>query len=306
VVEEVAFTGAGERVRVRLEAAEGVRVIHPPRPFGDRSLPVEAVRSQHEARRLPLATGGRVKVELRRVHALTHPGLAIVLADDGRAETAAARDYAVELARLAQARFAAVAEAGAEIVPRVAARVAEESADLVVLPLAPQGGAGTAEAFLQAVPSPLLFVRGARPMPPKRILLAVAVGEPGKEDVAFAARLARHLGAPATVLSVLAPGADAGERNAGERFLAACVETLGALGVAADAELVAGELAGEIRRRLETGHDLLILGAPLADSRGRFAWGPSTRSLLDAPGDAPILVVRPESGAAVEWRRSHA
>jgi len=36
-----------------------------------------------------------------------------------------------------------------------------------------------------------------------RVLICVAAGEPGKEDVLFAGRLARHLGATATLLSVL-------------------------------------------------------------------------------------------------------
>jgi sulfate transport system ATP-binding protein len=297
VVEEVAFAGSAERVRVRLDAPPGVRVIHPPRPFGDRSLPIEAVRSPHEARRLPLAAGERVRVGFRRVHALSHPGLAIVLADDGRPGHAAAREYAAELARLTQARFATV-EARLEDLPeRVAARLAVESADLVVAPLPAVDGADDAERLLRRVPAPLLLARGRGPMPPARILLAVAVGEPGKEDVAFAARVARHLGAPATVMSVLRPGADGAERRAGERFLGACVETLGAMGVAAQPELAEGDVASAIAARVADGHDLLVLGAPLPDERGELSFGASTRALLDRPGEVPVLIVHPQRSA---------
>ena len=129
-------------------------------------------------------------------------------------------------------------------------------------------------------------------MPPSRFLIAVAVGEPGKEDVAFAGRLARHLGAAATVLSVLAPEAAEGEKRSAERFLAACVRTLVALGVPAEAAVAEGEAGSVLAARIAKSGDLLVLGAPPPDSDGECRWGRSMRALLDAGAENPILVVR--------------
>lgn len=299
VVEESAFAGAGERLRVKLPSPPGVRVIHPPRAFGDPSLPLDVARGQHEARKLPLAPGARVRVGIRRLHALLHPGLSIVVVDDGRPESEAARTVAAELARLSQARIDRVEVGRSDRVAAVRTRLAREPADLVVAALAERGAAGAAEELLD-LPAHLLLVRGQRPLPPRRFLLAVAVGEPGKEDVAFAGRLARHLGAPASVLSVLPLAGGQVERAAAERFLAACVQTLEAYGVAATSELVRGELAPAWSRRMAEGHDLLVLGAPLPDAAGRLTWGSASRALLDRPGDFPILVVRATRGAGAE------
>ncbi len=137
-------------------------------------------------------------------------------------------------------------------------------------------------------------------MPPTRFLIAVAVGEPGKEDVAFAGRLARHLGASATVISILAPDADDDERRAAERFLAACVRTLAALGVPAEPEVARGEPGAVLGARIAAAHDLLVLGAPPPDAEGRYAWGRSLRLLLDSGDIAPVLLVRAARGRGLE------
>ena len=287
IVEEAAFAGAVERLRVSLPALPGVRVIRPAVRFGGDRWSVEVVRPQHVARKEPLAAGDAVWVGVRRLHALLHPGLSFVAVESG-AEGARATAYAAELARLAQARLDRV-EDGAPL----SNRLERDPVDLVIAPLAAQKGAAAAERLLEATgDAHLLLVRGERPMPPRRFLLAVAVGEPGKEDVAFAGRLSRHLGSPATVLTVLPLGASELERAAADRFLAACVRTLAPFGVHAEPELVRGELMAAIEKRLGEDHDLLVLGSPLPDDQGRFAWGPTTRALLDAPGDAPILVIR--------------
>jgi len=286
-VEEAAFAGSVERLRVSLPALPGVRVIRPPVRFGGERWSIEVVRPQHVARKEPLAPGDPVWVGVRRLHALLHPGLAFVAlesAEDGGRAAA----YAAELARLAQARLDRVAD-----VAGLARRLERDPVDLVIAPLAAQKGAAAATAlFTAAGEAHLLLVRGDRPMPPRRFLLAVSVGEPGKEDVAFAGRLARHLGSPATVLTVLPLGASEPERAAADRFLAACVRTLAPLGVRAEPEVVRGDLAAAVGQRIGEAHDLLVLGAPLPDDEGRLAWAPTTRALLDAPGDAPILIIR--------------
>jgi sulfate transport system ATP-binding protein len=297
-VEEVSFIGAQERLRLKLPTPPGVRVIHPPRRFGDPDLPIEAVRSQHDARRFRLAPGDRVRVGIRRFHALLHPGLSLLLAEAEDAPGVAAGHAAAEIARLAQARLSrttleAVLDRRGEI-------DRAEAPDLLVAGAGAGSVAALCERLLAATSASLLLVRDATPIPPARFLIAVAVGEPGKEDVAFAGRLARHLGAGATVVSVLDAGASAKERTAAERFLSACVRTLAALGVPAAPEVLLGEPGPQLAERIAKTSDVLVLGAPPPDAEGEFAWSRPLRTLLDARGSEPILVVRAARGQGLD------
>ncbi len=290
-VMEAAFVGAVERLRVAVPALAGVRAIHPPLRFGEAHVAVEATRPQHAARSEPLRPGDRVWVGVRRLHALLHPGLRMVAVGGGHAA-----DYAAELARLAQATLDRVADERA-----LAARLARDEADLVI---APAGDPEGAESLLRAAPEShcLLVPAAAAVTAPRRLLVAVAVGEPGKEDVAFAGRLGRHLGSRATVLTVVPEAADQAERRAAERFLAACVRTLERYGVPAEAAMSAGDLSAAVRARVSAGEDLLVLGAPLPDATRAVRFGRPGRALLAAASGVAVLVVR----AAVRGGRGSA
>ncbi|HEY8021982.1 MAG TPA: ATP-binding cassette domain-containing protein [Thermoanaerobaculia bacterium] len=352
VVEATSFLGSVERLRLRLPALPGARPIAPAAPFGGDFLLVEASRSQYQSRRQPLKPGDDVWVGVRRVHALVHPGLSLLLPIDGSPESRAALALAGQLARLAHARVT-VLGCGAERaaldgllqeakeqlgsgLAAVDARAAEgeladavvdelrrDEHDLVVLGYSRRDGVELAERALQAGGQHLLMVpaEGAAERPiPSRVLICVAVGEPGKEDVLFAGRLVRHLGAEATVLKVIAEGPRADGRAGGavgadgagaaggpgrargragaeppeqiERFLAASARSLGRLGVPASTRVRRGVVVQEIRGEMAQGeHNLLVLGAPLADRRGRVALEGVVQSLLEQASQ-PILIVR--------------
>ena len=100
---------------------------------------------------------------------------------------------------------------------------------------------------------------------PLRALICVASGEPGKDDVLFAGRLVRHLGADATLLSVLPPGSkDADLLRRTENFLEGGVRSLSLLGVPAKTTIRTGSVSEEINAELvQGGYDLLVLGLPL-------------------------------------------
>jgi sulfate transport system ATP-binding protein len=284
-VAEVAFAGPVERLRLRLPAPRGLRVIHPPPPFGDEHLAVEVERSRDQARRQPLQPGDRVFAGVRRLHALLHPGLAFAAVGPG------VEEYAAELARLAQARLGRLAA-----VADLRERLAVEPADLVIAGLPAADPVERVEELLGvAADSHLLLVRGAPSLPPQRFLVAVAVGEPGKDDVAFVGRLARHLGSPATVLTVLPPAAGEDEEAAARRFLAGCVRTLDRFGVRAVPEAVRGDVGAAIAERMRggsAGYDFLTVGAPLLDDAGRYRLRRASRALVEWAGDHPILIVR--------------
>lgn len=274
------FVGSVERLRVAVPSLAGVRAIHPPPRFGELRVEVEATRPQHAARSEPLRPGDHVWVGVRRLHALMHPGLRLVVVGEG-----AAVAYASELARLAQAGLDRVADTRA-----LASRLARDEADVVI---AAAEDVDAAEALLQAAPEShcLLVPAAVKATPPRRLLVAVAVGEPGKEDVAFTGRLGRHFGAKATVLTVLPEETVAAERAAAERFLAACVRTLERYGVPAEGAVGIGDLGEAVRTRLAAGEDLLVVGTPLPDETGEIRFGRAGRELFDAGAQVPVLVV---------------
>ena len=325
-VEEASFSGSIERLRLRLPALAGVRTISPPVPFGSDSLIVEATRSQHQAVRFPLRAGDTAWVGVRRLHALTHPGLSLLLLTDGAATSAGALALGSQIARLAHARvtllvsglptgeaagllqqarerlgsgLAAVESRSTE--RPLAAAVAEEATrqhyDLVVQ-AAGLDAAGTAEQVMRASDHHLLLVPGPCAVP-SRVLVCVAVGEPGKEDVRFAGRLVRHLGASVTLLTVVPHDPSEVEVERAERFLAAGLRTLSGTGVPASSVLRRGVASAEILRELEVGrHDLLVLGTPLESRPGRVLLGGLVGDLLGQALDRPVLLVRTRPVAA--------
>jgi sulfate transport system ATP-binding protein len=149
-----------------------------------------------------------------------------------------------------------------------------------------------AERLLAAGDHHLLLVPGAA-APPAHILVCVAVGEPGKQDVRFIARLGRHLSAEATVFTALPRDADEYSVRQAERFLTASVRTLSLYGVPARTLLRRGEPRSETAAEIRGGgHDLIVLGAPLADSRGRMRLEGFVSHMLEAAGERPVLIVQ--------------
>jgi ABC-type Fe3+/spermidine/putrescine transport system ATPase subunit/nucleotide-binding universal stress UspA family protein len=415
IVDQRAFVGSYERLRLRLPPLPGVRPIAPAVPFGSDEIVIEATRSPDEARRYPLQAADSTWVGVRRVHALVHPGLRLLLLADGTPASQAAVGMGGQLARLAHARVTvlgyhpaaagagraagsappgapgagaerrlpgaaksepegaaaaleaagtpgAVTAAGAAAAqgaaapagavappgrlappvrsprryqvhdvderlelllqqvretlgsglaaletrtpagpPEVAVAAEEEArqpADLVVAGLAGRDSSDLAERLLGAGGHHLLLVPEQAGASLERLLICVAIGEPGKADVSFSGRLARHLGAQVTILTVL-PESERGRSAAGaERFLASSARTLARQGVAVTTRVRHG-LAREqiLLERAEGHHDLLVVGAPLPGAGGRIALdGLLSRLLREA--QVPVLIVRsPEAGA---------
>jgi sulfate transport system ATP-binding protein len=303
VVEEQAFTGAFERLRLRLPRLAGMRPVAPPPPFGGEHFAVEAVRPQHEAARLPLAPGAEAWVAVRRFHLLAAASLRLLVEGGASPPARAARRLGEELAARIGAHLTLLGEPGGEDLggergPAASALGAEtasgaEGFDVAVLALEP-ARLGERMAGLALARHHLLLVPGPAAIP-TRLLVCVAVGEPGKADVRFAERFAWQLGASATVLTVLPPGAGDGEPPAHvTRFLDACARALAARGVVARTRARRGPVLREIRAELAAGgHDLLIVGAPLPPAAGQpVRLAGLVGRLLHEPPPCPVLVVR--------------
>lgn len=320
-VEHTTFVGAFERVRLRLPAMPGVRLIAPALPFGEEAIAVEAQRSPDETRRWPLAVGDQVWVSVRHIHALSHPGLNFLLLTDGRALAALA--FGGQVARAANARVT-VAGYGLRLdawprqwqsikdqlgggLPNVdvhphleplSATVAHEAErqpfDLACLSAELAEGVPLAEQVLQSGEHHVLLIPEGDSVPlPRRALICVAGGEPGKEDVRFTGRLLRHLGAEATLLLVVPSLTEGVWRERAERFLADSVRTLEQMGVPAQTVIRAGDARDEIVAYLqENPHDLVALGAPLPTAVGGWVLGGVTGQVLKAAARLPCLIVR--------------
>jgi sulfate transport system ATP-binding protein len=308
---EQSFVGAFERLRLALPPLEGVRGVTPAPPFGSDELLVDVTRPQHEAVALPLAPGAEAWVAVRRFHVLAPASLRLLVEDGVRDAARAAHDLGRAIAERIGGHVTVLAEGGARSTagqgPELSPLGAEtasggEGFDVAVLALEPErlpqrlAALGPARHHLLLVAAPAQV--------PTRLLVCVAVGEPGKADVRFAERFAWQLGAQATVLTVLPEEQPAGAEE-GEapphvaRFLGACQRALATRGVVAHTRIRGGPLLREIRAEIEEGgHDLVVVGAPLGEG-----WRPAesltglVERLLRQPPRCPILVVRGQQGA---------
>ncbi len=326
VIEEVGFTGSLERIRLRLPALRGVRTIAPPAPFGADYALIEATRSQAQSRQAPLRTGTRVWVGVRRIHALTHPGMSFLVVTDGSPVGADAVGLAGHLARQAHARLTVLRVGPDESAARAdleaarerigagpaalelrsspedrAAAIAREAArqpyELVIHARPGNGVVETAEAVLGTQEHHLLLVPDSCAVP-RNVLVCVSVGESGKEDVRFAGRLVRHLGAAVTLMTVVAEEDAERGTEAGERFLAACARTLAHLGLESREVLRVGRTRLLVSRELQEGeYDLVVLGAPAPVPPGRVRLGSLGGRLLTELKGVPVLVVRSQASS---------
>ncbi len=322
VVEEVSFAGSVERLRLRLPPIPGVRPISPPVAFGSSSILVEATRLPEQTSRLPLQPGSKTWLGVHRIHTLEHPGLSFLIVTDGsrRAEDAVA--LGGQIARLAHARVTLIGcglkeealqahlqEARKQLGSGLAAldvqtshdepaqavvrAVEQQPYDLLVLGYDHEQDTSLAENILQVGEHHLLLAPCAQ-QAPTQALICVASGEPGKDDVLFAGRLVRHLGADATLLSVLgAANKDPDLLRRTERFLEGGVQSLSLLGVPAKTTIRNGAVAEEILDEVKTGgYDLLVLGVPLTKSSGKVSLSGAIEQILKGVNDRAILVVR--------------
>ena len=332
VVEQRSFVGSFERLRLRLPPLPGVRAIAPAVPFGRDEVWIEATRSQDQARRFPLRPGDAAWVGVQRVHALVHPGLRFLLLTDGSARSRGALALAGEIARRAHARVAVLGPATAGDAGERALQEAREvlggglaALETRLTPEPPAGGGrrgglppslrpGDPRRCPRATPSRLaegvlaagqhhLLLAPRRPPRrplPARLLICVAVGEPGKEDVSFSGRLARHLGAEVTILTVL-PAAARGTQaeTLAERFLAGSARTLNRLGVPVATRVRHGAVREEIARPDRRGR-ARPAGARRAAARARRADRARRLRRQAAPrGRPPAGADRPLAGGGV-------
>ena len=321
-VTSLGFNGPTENIRLELVAIPGVRAIAPVVPFGNPNIIIDASRPPEQTGGFPLAVSQKAWVGIRRLHALSHPGLHFLVATDGSLRSQSAVSLGGYLARMAHARMtllgvgkdqalldAYLQDARKQIgsgmasvevqtdlasVPvSIAKSIETSSVDLVIVGWRPMEGMSLAEQVLQVGDHHLLLAAhpGARF---EKALICVASGEPGKDDVLFAGRLLRHFGTSATLLSVLNKVPDSGQsKNQIERFMAGGVHTLDMFGVSAQVKLRQGNPQKEILQEIKEGQfDLVIMGAPLPQQGGRITLSGVIEDVAKEAENCSILIVR--------------
>lgn len=322
VVTSLGFNGPSERLRLELPPIPGVRAIAPAVPFGSQNILIEASRPPEKAAAFPLAVNDKAWVGIRRLHALTHPGLSFLVVTDGSLRSQSAIDLGGYLAKMSHARIVLLGvgqdesllesylqEARKQIgngmasvqvrtdrapIPAAIAKTIEQNpVDLVIIGWRPVEGVRFAEQILQAGDHHLLLAAhpGARL---EKALVCVASGEPGKDDVMFAGRLLRHLGAQAKLLTVInADNNTEYRRQRAGRFMEGGRHSLEMFGVPTDCEIKTGQLQSEIQEEMKQGkYDLTILGAPLPDQDGRVSLNRVVEGVMKSVGDCSFLIVR--------------
>lgn len=323
------FAGTYERLWLRLTPFHGVRSIAPTVPFGESGIWIEALRSLDQAHHLPLNPADTVWVGVRRVHALSHPGLRLLILSDGSPGTQAAVSVGTLLAQQTQARAALLGYGAAarrlqrsldavDAQPIGATRLPplrvthdlpataviqaqqEQPCDLVVLGYQSSADLELAAHLLSSGEQHLLLVPRPQALP-TRILICVAGGEPAKATIRFAGRLLRHWSAHAVLLSVLPTHTSlSGQHDQRAGFLAAGINTLATLGVPAQPLLRTGDIVEQIATTMRAERcDMVVVGASTSCWRSLGLTG----QIVQQVRPNPVLIVR--SPAAVLQPERH-
>jgi sulfate transport system ATP-binding protein len=287
-VEEIVFTGALERMRVRL--SNGAAEAQLARVNGDDSAFLEITRTQHEQRSFQVTPGQSVAVGVRRIHVLPTPlsSFTACAATESEAARLSERPLLVELATRMKTRVATRVERALE---------AGDNAEGLAGSVLPFAGAAVIASHPDALRRiECLLQRGAEEvmvLPPNarsplRVLIHWDDEAVRPATLAVSASLLRHMAAEAVYIDVLPDNTPSAQRPRGMRaLLDARSEAQAVHGLEMRTELRFGNVAGELARQLgESPDQLLILGiSDIAALAQRFG------ALLANEPRWPMLVV---------------
>jgi sulfate transport system ATP-binding protein len=325
VVDELTFTGPYERIRVRLPAIPGVRVIVPPTPFGSHSFIIETTRTPEETQKYPLQLGDSVWVEVLRFHILEHAGLNILLLTSTHLRSQAILSSVGQLARIAHARLTLWAfESGnteklavdSEFSQRARKQlgsglaalqihtdaqppirsgktaIESQSYDLVVTSFSVKQDIMLLEMLISHGEQHILLLPTPTQLP-NHVLLCVLPGEPAKSVISFTARLFRHFGTKITLLSVISDTTTQDDVHYAEEFLRKAVETLERHKLHAEFCIGRGDLLTCIAQTLKDKKcEWLVTGAHLPINGEAHQLGEILLGICEKFQEVPLLIVK--------------
>ena len=294
VVEEMVFTGALERLRVRLtNGASDAQIATSGESRAAAAL--EVTRTQHEQRAFPVAIGQSVALGVRRIHVLPTPlsSYTACAAEPAAAERLATHPFLGELASRMKTRIAT------RIEPELALGDGKDASTPIsgVAVIAPQPQVAAQVQWLLRNGAAEVLVLPTHMPPPQRVLIHWADDLARRPTLAVAASLLRHVAAEAVYVGILPQGANDSQRPLGMRtLLDARSEAQAVHGLEMRTELRFGAAADELQRQLNEAPDqMLILGvSDLQQLDGAFA------PLFAAPPAFPLMVVYRPAVTAIE------
>jgi len=289
-VEEIVFTGALERLRVRLlDEPSAAQLLG---ASGDGDARLEITRTQPERRGLPLAPGAQIALGARRLHILPTPLSSFLACGATEADAAAlAHEPLLEsLSTRMKTRVGLRAIGGLSGTPAPFAGVAAIAGG--------EDAAPTVEWMLRHGASEVLVLPRNSPSP-TRVIIHWIDEAARRATLAVAASLLRHVSAEAVYLGIVPESRSGSGRPTPMRaLLDARSEAQQTHGLDMRTELAIGETVTELTRNLSAGSaQMLVLGITDVAQAGS-----AYRSLLAAQPGWPVLIVyRPaESRAAPE------
>jgi sulfate/thiosulfate transport system ATP-binding protein len=286
-VDEILFTGALERMRIRLEG--GPEALALAYSNGDGNPYLEVTRTQHEQRAFQVTHGQTVAIGVRRVHVLPTPlsSFTVCAANEALTVALTQQPLLVELASRMKTRISARVE------PMLGIPNAE-SGEGALFPgttvIASQPDVAHQAEWLLKRGADEVLILPMNASPPQRVLIHWADEAVRSATLAVSASVLRHVSAEAVYVGIMPNMTPTANRPHGMRaLLDARSEAQAVHGLEMRTELRFGEVSHELARQLgETPGQMLILGVcEVARLVERFG------SLLES-ARWPVLIVRRE------------
>jgi sulfate/thiosulfate transport system ATP-binding protein len=294
-VEEVVFTGALERARIRLDEAPDAPILA--HANGDGAVLLEATRAQFEQRAFAITPGQNVTVGVRRAHILPTPlsSFTICAPNSSAAERLAGNPFLLDLSTRMKTRIRRHVE------PMLvdSKPIRDTPASLPGTTVIAAAGDVTSDTkwLLEHGVEEILILPEHAPSP-QRVLIHWTDDSARKATLAVSASVLRHLAAEAVYIDVLPEETLAPERSSGIRaLLDARSEARATHGLEIRTEMRFGVAAQALQQRLdEAPGQMLIVGiASTSQLAGEFG------ALLAKPR-WPVLLVHREREAPAHSR----
>jgi hypothetical protein len=289
-VDEILFTGALERMRIRLDSGNDSPSLAYSNGGGTPYL--EVTRTQHEQRAFQVARGQTVAIGVRRVHVLPTPlsSFTVCAPNEALAGALTQQPLLVELASRMKTRISTRIELQLGV-PTASVGYGEKAAFPGTTVIASQPDvAHQAEWLLKRGADEVLILPG-NASPPQRVLIHWADELVRSATLAVSASVLRHVSAEAVYVGIMPDVTPSAQRPHGMRaLLDARSEAQAVHGLEMRTELRFGDVAHELARQLgEVPGQMLILGVcEVARLVERFG------TLLES-ARWPVLIVRREN-----------
>lgn len=262
VVEELVFTGALERLRVRIaNGSPEAQLVSVSSDNQAATAMIEVTRTQHEQRAFPVALQQTVAIGVRRIHVLPTPlsSYTACAPTPEAVQRLVRHPFLSELAARMKTRIAARTEAGLGQLG-IDQPASEPITGVAVI--SSTGDVARQVTWLLRNGAGELMVLPAHAPAPRRVLIHWADDIARRSTLAVAASLLRHVAAEAVYLGILPPSNEESQKPIGVRsLLDARSEAQAVHGLEMRTELHFGAAGEELHRQLsETPDQMLILG----------------------------------------------